>query len=66
MFLTPEQLHDLTDRRGAAAQTRWLTERGFKFVLGASGRPKVLMAEVQRRMLSSTRVSRELDLKAIC
>jgi hypothetical protein len=52
MFLSPDELLELTDYRRAADQIRWLTDHGWKFEVGATGRPKVLRAEAERRMLS--------------
>ena len=52
MLLSPEELLELTDYRRAADQIRWLTDHGWKFEVGATGRPKVLRAEAERRMLS--------------
>ena len=65
MFMTHDQLRDLTDLQASAAQIRWLTKHGFKFEVGASGRPKVLVAEVERQMLSGSRRTRELNLTAL-
>lgn len=66
MFLSPEQLEELTDLKGPKAQIRWLAARGFRFEVGARHRPKVLVAEVQRRMLGSAgRATKELDIKSI-
>lgn len=67
MFLTPAELKELTDLEQHAAQIRWLTDRGWKFEIGASGRPKVLRAEAERHMLSGHagggRRPRELNLR---
>lgn len=52
MLLTRDEIADLTERRQAAAQIRWLRDRGWKFEIGGNGRPKVLRAEVEKRMLS--------------
>ena len=52
MFLTPSDLIELTGRTRASAQVRWLAAQGLRFVLGADGRPRVLRAEVEGRMLS--------------
>lgn len=40
-YLTPAELHDLTDLEQPAAQVRWLKARGWRYDVGASGRPKV-------------------------
>lgn len=52
MFLTPEQIIELTDRKRAPEQIQWFTDHGYRFDVGASGRPKVLLAEVERHLLS--------------
>jgi hypothetical protein len=53
MFLTPSQLHELTDRQRPSAQIAWLREHGWRFEVGASGRPKVAAAEFDRHMAGS-------------
>ena len=55
MFLTPEELADLTDRKRVADQARWLRDNGYRFALSAAGRLKVLRAEVDRHLLGSYR-----------
>lgn len=50
MFLTHEQLHQLTDYKRPSDQIRWLTEHGYRFDIGASGRPKVLRSVVENRL----------------
>lgn len=52
MFLTPDDIADLTDRKRAPEQIRWLQDHGYRYDVGASGRPKVLLAEVENRLLS--------------
>jgi hypothetical protein len=49
MFLTPEELHALTDYKRPCDQMRWLREHGYPFEIGASGRPKVLRRIVEQR-----------------
>ncbi len=53
MLLTQEELALITDLVQPAAQIRWLTDHGWRFEIGASGRPKVLRAERDRKMLGS-------------
>lgn len=55
MFLTPEEIVDLTDRRNPRHQSRWLAERGYPFEISASGRPKVLRSEIESRLSSTER-----------
>ena len=50
MFLTESNLETLTDRKRPTAQIRWLAEHGYHFEISASGRPKVLKANVEARL----------------
>jgi len=52
MFLSQTELADLTGRKRSSSQIRWLSSNGLRFVLGADGRPRVLRAEVEGRLLS--------------
>jgi hypothetical protein len=52
MILTPEQLAELTDKKRPKDQIAWLTEHGYRFEISAIGRPKVLLKEVEGKMLS--------------
>ena len=52
MFLSADEVRELTGRTRASAQVRWLAGNGLRFVLGADGRPRVLRAEVEGRLLS--------------
>lgn len=51
LFLSAEELKDLTDLQQAHAQLRWLTNRGWKFEIGANGRPKVARQYYLQRMV---------------
>jgi hypothetical protein len=53
VFLSAAELHDLTDRRQPSAQIKWLREHGWRFEVGASGRPKVDVAEKDRHMVGT-------------
>lgn len=55
MFLTPDELAELTDRKFQSGQVQWLREHGVPYVLSAIGRPKVLREEVEKRLLSKPR-----------
>lgn len=46
MFLTPEQVTDLTGSGRTKRQIDWLVENGIKFMVDLKGRPKVLTAEI--------------------
>ena len=50
MFLTPEELRELTDRTYAKYQIAWLVENGWKWEPSADGHPKVLRAYAEERM----------------
>ncbi len=50
LFLTPEELHELTGLRVAAYQCRWLEKHGYPFETNASGKPKVLTAFVLSKL----------------
>jgi hypothetical protein len=62
MFLSQTELADLTGRRRSSAQIRWLSAQGLRYAIGADGRPRVLRAEVEGRLLS-TRPAREPRLR---
>lgn len=49
MFLTHEQLVELTEYQRPAHQRRWLDQRGIPYWTGARGRPKVLWSDIEHR-----------------
>lgn len=67
MILTAAEIEAITDLKQAAAQIRWLTRKGWRFVIGANGHPKVLRAEADRHMLSAQpgRRARSLNLDKV-
>jgi hypothetical protein len=42
MFLTQEEIKQLTGYKNPSAQMRWLQREGFYFRVAADGRPRVL------------------------
>lgn len=54
MFLSKEDLYELTDFKAAHAQCRWLTNKGYPFDISSSGKPKVLKTYVEHRLSAST------------
>ena len=54
MFLTPEELRELTDSPRKDRQIQWLMDNGMKFARSLAGRPKVLQAEIERVMLGGS------------
>jgi hypothetical protein len=47
VFLSAEQVADLTGRTQPAAQRRWLTRNGVRFFVRADGRPAVPADQLQ-------------------
>jgi hypothetical protein len=54
MFLTHDELVELTERKTKGAQIAWLKANRFQFVAGANGHPKVLRAHVQAKLCGGT------------
>jgi len=54
MFLTHDELEELTDSPRKGRQIEWLMDHGVRFVTSLSGRPKVLQIEVERVMLGGS------------
>ncbi|MCJ0877921.1 DUF4224 domain-containing protein [Pseudomonas sp. JI-2] len=50
MFLTREELQQLTGYKTAPSQARWLAQERLPFVKGGDGRLKVLREVVERRL----------------
>ena len=65
LFLSRDELIELSGYRQSAAQQRWLTDRGWRFEVGGDGRPKVARAEHDRRMVGSRTRSKELNLSKV-
>lgn len=42
LFLSSDELRDLTDLKIAKAQMRWLDKNNYPYEISASGKPKVL------------------------
>lgn len=50
MFLTQDELFDLSGLRQAAAQIRWLRDHRYPMEIGADGKPRVLRSVVLARL----------------
>jgi len=50
LFLTKEELKDLTDLKRPDAICRWLRENGYAFDVAATGWPKVLRSLLELRL----------------
>lgn len=51
MYLSPLDLETLTGYKRHADQRRWLEARGWKFEIARNGRPVVLRAYCEQRMV---------------
>lgn len=59
MFMTPEEVADLTGYQKPSAQIRWLEAERFGYVIGGDGQPKVLRDVVLSRLGATTKKKRE-------
>ncbi|PKL96568.1 MAG: hypothetical protein CVV18_01275 [Gammaproteobacteria bacterium HGW-Gammaproteobacteria-8] len=50
MFMTPQEVADLTGYQKPSKQIAWLTAERFGFVVGGDGHPKVLRDVVLSRL----------------
>ena len=50
MFMTPDEVADMTDYLRPKDQVRWLQGEKFGYVMGADGKPKVLRQVVIARL----------------
>jgi hypothetical protein len=65
MFLTIEEITELTGYRRFTAQCRWLAARGYRFETNAHGRPIVLVSSVERRLQPGSRVSQQPNFETL-
>lgn len=49
MFLTPEELEDLTGLKQSAAQIRWLQKNGVEHYVRADGRVRVVRSRLEAK-----------------
>lgn len=52
MFLSQDELCELTDLKVPKAQMRWLQRYAYPFEIAASGKPKVLREYVMKKLMS--------------
>lgn len=57
IFLTQEELRELTDLKIPKAQMRWLANHAYPFEVSATGKPKVLRSIVINRLSCSNQAS---------
>lgn len=55
MFLTRDELRELTGRHQRGKVAAWLRENGYRFELAADGWPRVLSAAVEARLMPAAR-----------
>ena len=67
MFLSREELTQLTGFKRRSPQINWLTQNGYTFDVRADGWPVVLIEQLQVRQVSQKRLHRatEPDLAAL-
>jgi len=53
LFLTRDELMDLTERKRRAKVAEWLLENGYRFDVAADGWPKVLRSALESRLSPS-------------
>nr|WP_298118246.1 DUF4224 domain-containing protein [uncultured Pseudomonas sp.] len=63
MFLTADEVAELTGYQKPSAQIRWLEAERFGFVVGGDGVPKVLREVVLSRLGMSTKTKKEPRLR---
>ena len=52
IFLTQDEVRELTDLKIPKAQMRWLQKNSYPFEVAASGKPKVLREYVMRKLMT--------------
>lgn len=52
MFLSQDELRELTDLKVPKAQMRWLQRYAYPFEIAASGKPKVLREYVMKKLMT--------------
>lgn len=50
LFLTTDELKELTDLKIPKAQIRWLDKHNYPYEISASGKPKVLRSFVMEKL----------------
>lgn len=63
MFLTEEEVAELTGYKRTKDQVRWLDGERFGYVIGGDGRPRVLREVVLARLGSASSKRKEPQLR---
>lgn len=62
LFLTPDELRELTDATLKRLQVQWLDSHGWTYVTSRMGNPKVLRAYMEQRLgLGEAKASEETE-----
>ena len=61
MFLTPEELQQLTGLRQNFAQIRWLTRQGIRHRVRADGKPVVMASDLTQTQTTEQRTGPRFD-----
>lgn len=61
MFLTSDDIKDLTGYKTHAKQIGWLMQNGIKFLISQDGKPRVLVSHLQEIMGSTKQVKRRTE-----
>ena len=66
LFLTPDEIQELTGYKRPTDQRRWLQRAGWPFALDANNRPKVARAYAERRLSGEAEAAtQEPDFSAV-
>ena len=57
IFLTQEELRELTDLRIPKAQMRWLKKHDYPYEISGAGKPKVLKSFVLNRLQNISNIT---------
>ena len=65
MFLTLEEIEDLTERKRKADQVAWLRKNRVPFLIGANGHPRVSREFISRKLGGGTPEAVEPNFAAL-
>lgn len=54
LFLTRDELIEISDRKQRAKVAEWLTANGYRFDVAADGWPRVLRAAVEAKLMPTS------------
>ena len=65
VFLSQDQIEQLTGLKRPSRQCRWLGDHGYRFEVNTRGRPVVLLSAVEQKLQLSTRSPRQPNFEAL-